>query len=389
MPRSTARPRGLAVAVAVVCLALAVTACAPRNTDTTPSTTASQEAITDPAAAPESAYTGVVGAPPTESVPSDVSGTAWIVSCGESVTSCSSPSEGAREAAETVGWTPTVCDGKVNPDGWTSCIRQGVAAAASVILTIGFDCASVAGALTEAKAADVPVIGVGGADCDAAQNGPLFSAVTTKLDGYKNSEWWTLLGQLQAKWLVGKTDGQAKVLSVDFKDQVWGPDITAGVTSVIDACEGCEVLDSVQLSNADLATGALAQKFSAALLKNPDVNAIAVPIDGWFLAGLGQAIAASGRSDEIEVIGAFGSDANFELIRSGGGEDATVAFSAAWDGWAGVDAALRFLAGQPVLASGVGLQAVDATTNLPAAGEQFAYTPEIDFRSAYRTAWGK
>jgi ABC-type sugar transport system substrate-binding protein len=389
MHRIPTRRRGLAVAVAVLSLALVVTACSPRNSNSEPESTASQEAITDPAAALETAYTGIVGTPPTESVPSDVSGTAWIVSCGESVTSCSSPSEGAREAAETVGWSPTVCDGKVNPDGWTACVRQGVAARASVILTIGFDCASVAGALTEAKAAGVPVVGVGATDCEAAQNGPLFSAVTTKLDGYTNPEWWTLMGQLQAKWLVGKTDGQAKVLSVDFKDQIWGPDITAGVKSVIDACEGCKVLDSIQLSNADLATGALAQKFSAALLKNPDVNAIAVPIDGWFLAGLGQAIAASGRSDDIEVIGAFGSEANFELIRSDGGEDATVAFSAAWDGWAGVDAALRFLAEQTVLPSGVGLQAVDATTNIPAAGAQFAYNPEIDFRAAYRTAWGK
>lgn len=331
------------------------------------------------------AYEGVTGEVPTEAVEITDDIHAWIVSCGQAVTTCSSPSNGAAEAAAEIGWQADICDGKLNPMSKSECIRSGIAAGADVIIVVGDDCAQVSGALAEAKSAGITTIGAGGNDCDGD---PLFSGVTQNMPDMSNQEWWTLMGELQAKWLVGKTDGNAKLLNVEFNDTVWGPWMNEGRLAVIEDCENCEIVATVQLANSDVATGALAQKLSTALLQAPDANALAIPIDGWFLAGLGQAIEESGRSADLNVIGAFGSVPNFGLIRDGVGEDATVAFSPEWNGWGAIDTTLRVLAGQDVIGDGTGLQVVDAETNLPAPGASFVYTPEIDFRSAYRAAWG-
>lgn len=375
--------RRTAGAVAIITVALvALVGCATDGGDAGTSPVQTAPAATDYLA---EAYAGIVGEVTTEPVAITDDISAWVVSCGEAVISCSSPSAAAAEAATEVGWQVDVCDGKLNPNGWSECIRSGIAAKADVMLVIGQDCASFSGALEEAKNAGIVTVGVGGTDC---ADGPLFSAVTQQMPDMSSQEWWTTLGELQAKWLIGKAGGDAKLLNIEFNDTIWGPWITEGRLAVFEACDTCEVVGTLQLANSDVASGALAQKFETALLQQPSVNSVAIPIDGWFLAGLAQGIEASGRSADLNVVGAFGSIPNFGLIRDGVGEDATVAFSMEWDGWAGVDAALRLLAGQEVQASGIGMQTVDAETNLPAPGEPFSYSPEVDFRSAYRAAWG-
>ena len=371
---------GVIATVAVLGLAACSTA--------TPEPEETGSSSVDSAALLTEAYEGVTAAPPTEPVAVTKGLSLWFVSCGESITTCSNPAKGATEAAAAIGWESSICDGKLNPEGWGTCIRQGIAAGADVIMTGGLDCAAISGPLQEAKDAGITTIGIAGNDCDASGGEKLFSGVTQNLDGGSYKDWWVTLGALQAKYLVGSNNGAAKVLNIEFKDAIFGPFITEGFTAELAKYPESEIVASLQLSNADVASGALAQKFSTALLQNPTVNAVAVPIDGWFLAGLAQAIEASGRSADIYTVGGLGSIPNYGLIADGTGEDATVAFSGQWDGWGGVDAALRVLKDQPIVATGIGLQVVDAKHGLPAAGEDFAYSPAVDFRAAYLTTWG-
>lgn len=337
----------------------------------------------------QAAYAGIVGTPPTEpvAVPEGIS--AWIVSCGQSQTTCSTPAEGAASAAKAIGWESNICDGQLNPNGWSSCIRQGVAASADVIFVIGQDCSSFQGPLGEAKAAGILTIGVGANDCDVNGDEALYSGITKQLDSMDNEGWWNKLGELQAQWLIGQTAGDTKVLEVTFSDTLFGTWINAGLNSALDKCDSCEVVGTLQLSNQDAASGTMAQKLSSALLQAPTANAVAVPIDGWFMAGLSQAIESSQRSDELAVIGAFGQRSNLDLIKAGQGQDATVAFSMEWNGWSGVDTALRLLAKQEILPSGLGFQTIDSGNNMPASGTDFTYNPQIDFKQAYLAAWGK
>lgn len=383
---------------ALVIASLALTSCSTANADKEPTAapTGSAGASAGPSAeAPAGAdalaasYEGITGAPPTDPVPVPDGLTAWIVSCGQSQVTCSTPAQAAADAAEAIGWDNSICDGQLNPNGWANCIRQGVAANADVILVMGQDCSSFQGPLEEARAAGITTVGVGANDCDIDGGEPLYTGVTKKLDGLDNEQWWNKVGELQAGWLIGQTDGDLKLLEVTFADARFGPWISEGLNAALADCDTCEVVSTLQLSNQDAASGAMGQKLSTALLQSPEVNAISVPLDGWFMAGLSQAIVSSQRSDELAVIGTFGQRSNLDLIAAGQGQDASVAFSLEWDGWSGIDTALRLLADQEIVASGVGQQVVDAETNMPAEGSSFAYNPSIDFKTAYLEAWGK
>ncbi len=334
-------------------------------------------------------YRGVLGTAPTAAVPPKPGALAWVVSCGQSVPTCASPAQAAVDAAQAAGWTAKLCDGQLNPQGWSACIRQGISAKATGIIVIGQDCDSFQAALREAKAAGIPTIGAGGNDCDISGGTKLYSAVVQNLAGVTAEQWWRRIGALQADWIIDRTSGKAQVLSLEFTDSIWGGWIQDGFTAELATCAGCKVLDTLQVGNADVAGGQLPQKFATALLKQPTANAVNVPLDGWFFAGLSQAVQSSGRADQLAVIGNFGEQGNLDLIRKGNGEDATVGFSAPWIGWAGVDALARVLAHQPVLPAGVGLQVIDSTHNLPAQGASFAYSPTIDYQSAYRKDWSR
>ncbi len=339
------------------------------------------------AAAFNTAYTGITGTPPTAAAAPKSGIHAWVVSCGQQVPTCAGPAQAAVDAAKAAGWDATICDGKLNPQGWSACIRQGISAKAGGIIVIGQDCNSMQAALQEAKTANIPTVAGGGNDCDVSGGPKLFSGVVTNLPSLTAQQWWEKLGALQADWIIGKTDSKAQVLSLQFTDAIWGPWIQQGFAKELAACTGCKVLDTIKIANADVASGQLPQKFSTALLKVPTANAVNVPLDGWFFAGLSQAVQSSGKADKLAVIGSFGEPGNLDLIRNGTGEDATVGFSASWSGWAAVDVLARVLNSQPVQPAGIGLQVIDAQHNMPASGP-FQYSPPIDYAAAYKKAWG-
>jgi len=378
----SAHTRCLVLAVALASM-LALAGCTP---ETESSDVARSDAST---ALLNETYEGVVGTPPSQSVSVTDGVTFWQVSCGEASVACATPAAAAVAAAESVGWSASVCDGKLAPDGWSACIRQGIAAGADVISLIGVDCAPIAGALGEAAAAGVVTIGVSAEDCDAVGGTKLFSATTQQLPDVSLEDWWKRVGALQAGWLIGRNDGAAKILKVVFPDPSFGPLVAEGIDDTVAEHPDSEVVSTLEIGNSDVVSGALVSKFSTALTENPDINAIAIPNDSWLVAGLAQAIESSGRSSEISVIGMFGSPANFDLIRAGIGQDATVAWSSSWDGYTAVDAALRVLAKQPVQPGGLGMQVVDADHNLPAEGAPFDFDPAIDYARDYAAAWGR
>jgi ribose transport system substrate-binding protein len=385
------RIRHALLTTAILVAALTLTACSGSSPDSAP---AAASAPADGVnASPESllaaAYRGVVALPPTTKAESKGGSLIWVVSCGQGVATCATPAEAAVTAAETAGFTAKLCDGQLNPQGWSACIRQGISAKAGGIIVIGQDCTSLQAALQEAKAAAIPTVGAGGNDCDVTGGEKLYTATVSDLDGMTAKQWWAKIGALQADWIIGKTAAKSQVLSLRFTDAIWGEWVQQGFEAELATCGGCKILDTLAIGNQDVAGGRLPQKFATALLKQPTANAVNVPIDGWFFAGLAQAIKSSGRTDQLAVIGAFAEKGNLDFIRSDGGEDASVGFSAAWNGWAGVDALVRLAAGQPTATAGIGLQVVDKGHNLPTTDEPFSYEPAVDFASAYQKVWGK
>lgn len=372
---------GSLVAVA----ALALSSCSATSSSSGPSESggsskkAAQRALA-------TAYKGVTGTPPTKAVTPKKNVNLWVVSCGQSVPSCSTPVAAAKEAAKKVGWTVHICDGQLNPNGWGNCIRQATSAKADVVIPVGIDCASVQAPMKAANKAGVTLIGGGASDCTATGGKKTLATERLQLPDTTIEQYWNLNGKLQADWIIGKTDGNAKVVLLNFTDPVWGPWITAGFKKELANCSGCSIVKTLDVSNADTAGGQLGQKFSTALLQASSANAVMIPVGGWMQAGLTQAIQSSNKASELVVSSGFGDASTMDIIRNNKFTFGALGYASEWGAYGSVDEAIRVLAGQQPVVEGDGFQMVDATHNLPKSGD---YTGgKVDFKAAYLKAWG-
>lgn len=367
----------------VVAAALVLTGCSAGTDTGTDAGTVDTELSADAQAALDSAYTGIGSdladlAPVT---PADGINL-YVVSCGEQATGCAQPAAAVKAAAEAIGWTATIADGKLNPDGFASAIRQAIAGGANVIVPIGIGCAVAGAAFKEAVDAGITVIGGGGVDdCDPK----IWASERLWLDGYTPIQQWNSFGKIQADYVYGKTNGDVKAVVLNFTGQVWGQWITDGFNEELKALGGGEVLATVDVNDPEVGDGSFVQKVTTALLSQPDANVLIVPIDGWLVSGLAQAIVQSGT--DLLVVGRGGDEPVMDMIRAGdSGVDATVGFAVQWGGWGSVDTAARILAGEKPVFIGESIQAVDADHNMSDSGP---YLGSVDFEKLFKAAWGK
>jgi len=86
------------------------------------------------------------------------------------------------------------------------------------------------------------------------------------------------------------------------------------------------------------------------------------------------------------VMGGEGFAPELDLLRTGKGVNAVNIVASDWTGWAAIDTLNSLFLGKPPADSGLGWQLADKDHNLPASGP---FVPAIDFKSAYKQAWGK
>ncbi|MGN6606513.1 MAG: sugar ABC transporter substrate-binding protein [Jatrophihabitans sp.] len=359
------------------------------STSSRTSATSTDAESTRVAAAVAALYRGTSTTPPT-SGPKAVTGKkVWILSCGQIATGCSIVTAAAAAAAQQLGWSATVYDGKFNQSGaYSAGVREAIAAKADAIVDVSIDCAAIAAPLAQAKAAGIKVIATGAYDCNDPRTGG-----HAQFDGepYPNDARKTIAayaaawGRAKADWVIDKTNGKAVALSIHQTDAFFGADIASAFDREMATCAACKVI-KVDTSGTELLTGALPPKISQALLQHPDINAIHTIFDSVPPLGVAQAVVRSGHKSSIAVIGGEGFPANLQLIRSDAGQNAAVATDPEWQGWAAADELNRIFAGQATVAEGYGFLLVDASHNLPASG---ALASRVDFKAAYEKVWGR
>jgi ribose transport system substrate-binding protein len=287
---------------------------------------------------------------------------------------------GAKEAAKDLGWKVTAFDGKFQPSRFLEGIQQATAAKADAIVIYAIDCPIVKAALQQAHDAGIVVVDAESQDC---KDTPLFDGSVSFTMG-EYPEWVKSAGQANADWTIVNAKGKAKVINFVQTDIPALLIFNQGFTDELGTCGGCEIVDTVKFTAADLGPK-LQEKAAQALLKNRDANAINVPYDGANLAGVAPAIVASGRNDDLLVVAGGGTAAGTDLIRANGGEDAGYSTSLEWEGWAAIDALNRLFNDEKPKTSGIGMQVFDRDHNMPKSGP---WQPPVDYKAAYRKAWG-
>lgn len=332
-------------------------------------------------------YKGTFEAPKVTPVKPPTGQNVWVVTIGQLAVSSQLIAKAFTDEAPELGWKVKVFDGKFEPDRWLEGVRSAIAAHAdAIVVASGIDCASVAPALKEAKAAGIPTINIQGVDCDAEGGRSLFTYDLTYAPGSSDlEEWATSLGNAQGAWVAAERP-QGKILSVVETDARITIGMGKGFNEVIEKyCPECEIVEEIEFVGGEIGP-TLQEKVEQALLRNPDADVVYGNYDDVVVGSVEPAIRNAGREGDVALIGAEGQVPNIELVYEGK-QAAGSGVSNTFEGYAGLDATIRILAGeQPLGNTGEGTQLYDKDHNLPAKGEHFETT--VDYKSVYRKAWG-
>jgi ribose transport system substrate-binding protein len=337
-------------------------------------------------------YKGVFTAPPTSAPPHKAGVKLWIISCGQASEGCANPAAAAASAATSLGWSVKVFDGNFGVgDAYDTGIRQAIAAGAQVIITEGINCNQAKAGYQAAHNAGVIVVGANSADCSdpLVKDGPNLMSATVKYQPTfpTGGDARVLSGKAKADWIIVHTHGQAKVINMVFQGLTDGEYENQGFTSELAKCGTCKIVDTIKFSPADTANGTLKQEFATALAQYPDANAGVILDDAIVIQNdMPQALQTAGRTKTFALVAGSGFAQNLNLIRNNSGQAADISISTSWTLWGAVDEAIRLLDKKPAVFEGSGVQAVDATHNLPPAGQNWA--PPVDYPALYKKAWG-
>lgn len=309
----------------------------------------------------------------------------WVVSVGQVAVSAQQVVNVFTEYGQQVGWQVHVFDGKFEPNRWLEGVRSAIASRAEIIAIYAIDCSSIAAALKEAKAAEIPVINIQGQDCDAEGGEQLFTYSVPYAGNLQVAEYSETIGEGGAGW-VAEEEPAAKILTMDETDLVVTSKIAEGFEKGIEEnCPECELSETLEFVGTEVGP-TLQEKVEQTLQRNPDITVIHGNYDDIVLGSLIPAVRNLGLQGQIRLIGAEGQKELINQIRAGTVAAAT-GLGNQWEGYALMDATARVLAGsEPTEDSGIGVQLIDKEHNLPAEGQLFE--PPVDYKGAYLKAWG-
>lgn len=381
------QPMRRVLILAMLCLAgaLALSACGDDDGGSS-SGPAAEEDIAQYDEQLAALYEGTYEAPSGGPVDPPEDKNIWVISTGQEIETAQAASTAMEEAGDTLGWDVTIFDGQFDSARQLSGIEQAIADEADGIVLLYVDCAPVKAGIQQARGADVAVVGIESQDCDPS----LENHVVKYVDDKDFADWVAHdFGGTQAAWVIAKTEGQAKTI-VTVQTDLFTTAVTydPGITDEFAKCETCEIVETIEFVGTEFGPP-LQRKIEQALNEHPDANSFIAAYDAVLTGGGGAAaLRASGRLDEIEIMGGEGSTPGIELIHENAGMDACSGIPTAWEGYGAMMGLARIFADQDPNEgnSGIGAQVCDEENNLPPEGQ--SYEAPIDFVAEYEELWG-
>ena len=389
--RNSRRGRGVLLA-SLACVTVVAAACSSSKSSTpsgsgSATTNASGgggSAVAAAVAAVTKGYAGLYRQP--SSGPAAQKGkNVYVVDCGSLALGCYVPAQAIQAAAQSLGWTVHVVDGKLSPAGYTAGITQAIAAHPDGIVTIGIDCPSAKSAYEQAKSANIPVVGVFEFDCNDPQIGgqQLMTAQIDTGTGQNPGTWFYNWGVLHADYIIAKTNGNAKVIElaqVPFLDTYYED---KGFEAEMAKCSTCSIVVKQEITAADLGGTGGALKVGSVIQAHPDANA--VYFDNDTLLGEAAPTLKSNPHPSWIIVGSEGLPTPLTLV--GNVVTGLIALPSSWLGWCAAFNLNEAFATHAVTDCGADFEVIDKDHNLPPSGAT-TWTPSIDFEAAMKSQWG-
>jgi len=375
-----------AAGVAVAALVLA--ACGSGESSTTSTSPSGSASGTTPAAA-AAAIIDPLKAQITWPTPTklgkavDVKGkTIWWIPIGDAVPVIHGFYSGFQQAVEAAGGTVKLCDGKFNPADIGNCLKQAADQKADAVVTAFIDYAMLPTAFDALTAKGIPVL-VGG---EAPSGGKTSSAQLAFFDPSGRVK--KMYETTSAAGIVNGGD-KPNGLWLKLQDSSLTKDASdAGVAAWKVLCADCALATlDYTTANADKLPSAV----SAALVSNPNVNVIMVPVDSYVPA-VSQALKTAGKTD-VKVVSTGGDLPNMQNVKAGT-QAGDLGTPVIYTGWTYANALFQQLVGDTVAPQdGLANRYFDSSnvgslTLTPEAYLSNAWYGDDSYVAAFKTAWG-
>jgi ribose transport system substrate-binding protein len=249
--------------------------------------------------------------------------------------------QGVEQAAGTIGWPLRILDGQGTVEGQTAALGLALTLRPTGIILGGFDAAGQQAALRQAEARGIPVVGWHSAVRPGPDpNAGLFTNVTTNP---------AEVALLAASYVIANSDGTAGVViftDSEYAIETYKADVMA---STLKECRSCSVL---QVVNTPIAGAQLNVPATVtALLETYGKRfTYLLAVNGAYITGAQVALFGAGVPGDqppFSVAAGDGDASEFERIRAGDYQEATVAEPLYLQGWQLIDEINRARAGQP------------------------------------------
>ncbi len=284
-----------------------------------------------------------------------------------------------KQAAEKIGWSATVIDGKGSPTSWLAGMDQAIALKPNGIVMFA-DAKSLQPAITRGLAEGVKFVGIHAAGLPGPQP-DLNLFVNIEEDPRE-------IGKAEADWAIADSGGKARVVFVSHNEYAIASVKSHASEDRVSQCATCKVLDYVSFPASEasqhmpqLTTGWV-QRFGLPFY------GISVGDNDWDYAipTLRQGNVAP---DAVKLIGADGNKSAYERIRAGGQyQYVTVSEPFELQAWQAVDELNRAFHGMPPSGFVQAPYLVTPENVHSEGGDQNLFIPSNGYKDHYAKIWG-
>jgi ribose transport system substrate-binding protein len=301
------------------------------------------------------------------------------VTCTSTTPVCVEAGEAVQEIGDKLGWNVTVVSGnKGTQQEVTEAWNQALALKPDGIINAATDATANKQSLIEAEKLGIPVVGI----LSTAKPGD-----ASDVNEFANvSQDPTEIGNAQAMYAIAESNGEAKVAI----DGVAGYEISKQKTDqmqkVIGECEGCEELtyNGADLSSFEADTPQLisgwVSKYGPEFWVLTVADALVTPMVTPLRQG-------QVPTDGVKIIGSDGSPEAYERIRAGEYQVASIPQSPAQLGYQAVDELNRAFAGEKPTGFAQPLHLVTADNVEENGGDENKYSGTEGFEEQYEAIW--
>ena len=344
LPRKTARPlrRQGAALVAAAALVGALGACA-QDTVQADSTGTAEDSASGIEKAKEAvaAWSGPVTDYPEEpklsSTPDMAGKKITVIPLGDNIPVIHGVAVGIQDAMEAVGATTTICDGKFTPTAVADCLKQAGDQGADAVVSLFIDYAMAGTAFDALAKQGVPVL-IGGVEPTGGRESD------ETLAFYDNTGRVGQLYDAMSMSALAQGGEDTNVLWLRLMDSTTTRDASdQGVATFKELCPTCGI------ATADFTTAnldKLPSAVSAAMVANPDTNAMIVPVDSFVPPAM-QGLQSSGKADQVRIFSSSSDLAGLQRVREGQ-QASELGTPVIYEGWKYANGLMQLLAGDPV-----------------------------------------